>query len=282
MIIALRVGRVFLSGVLGIVFFLAGATTPARASELLEPVIASLPDIPLVVQGELHKRGESGTVEKKYAVEMVLDWKADVPTARYTIRDAFGGPLQHLAITWASPEEPEYRYLEGSPLRAAPLPPLNNMIMDTDISWIDLSLSFLWWKGGVERGEEAVRGRDCRIIDLPAPEKFVEAFDGVRLWVDKKVGIVLRAEGYDAAGTMIRRMDVKSFKKINGRWVIKDIDFERFPAGTRTTLLVRDVVERDRFVAPDPDRGGEVEVPADGVSLIPVEDDGAVDETVVE
>jgi len=251
---------------------LAMFAASSDASSLLDPVIASLPDIPLVVRGELQKRNERNSIEKKYTVEMVLDWKAEIPTARYTIRDAFGGPLQHLAITWTTPEDPEYRYLEGSPLRAAPPPPLDGMIQDTDISWIDLSLSFLWWKGGVERGEDSVRGRECRIIDLPAPEDSVDLFDGVRLWVDKKIGIVLRAEGYDTAGELIRRMDVKSFKKINGRWVIKDIDFERFPGRTKTTLLVRTVEERDRFVAPDPAGAGEPMESGETVSLIPVEE----------
>jgi len=245
----------------------------AGASALLEPVIASLPDIPLVVQGEIQKRSEDGDIQKKYSVEMVLDWKADIPTARYTIRDAFGGPLQHFAITWTTPEEPEYRYLEGSPLRAAPLPPLNGMIQDTDISWIDLSLSFLWWTGGVERGEDEVRGRACRIIDLAAPPARVEAFDGVRLWVDKKAGMVLRAEGYDDKGMLIRRMDVKSFKKINGRWVIKDIDFESLPARTKSTLLVRQVEERDRFVAPDPNSGTDEEAQQDELKLVPVDEE---------
>lgn len=248
-----------------------------KAGSLLEPVIASLPDIPLVVRGELQKRDGDGDIEKRYAVEMVLDWKAETPTARYTVRDAFGAPLQHLAITWQTPEKPEYRYLEGSPLRAAPLPPLSQNILDTDLTWIDLSLSFLWWEGGVEKGEEPVRGRDCRIIDLPAPEGQVADFDGVRLWVDSKAGMVLRAEGYDASGVLIRRMDVKSFKKINKRWVIKDIDFERFPSRSKTTLLVRDVEERDRFVVPEPE-SGMIELDAiDAVAPVVVEDEAAAD-----
>ena len=207
---------------------------------------------------------------------MVLDWKADVPTARYTIRDAFGASLQHLAITWNTPTQPEYRFLEGSPLRAAPMPVLSDSILDTDLTWIDLSLSFLWWEGGVERGEEPVRGRDCRVIDVPAPDDAGAHIDGVRLWIDSKAGIVLRAEGFDSAGELARRMDVKSFKKINGRWVIKDIDFQRFPEKTKTTLLVNAVEERDRFIAPERDGGGPAEDALESATMQPVgEDDTA-------
>jgi len=229
------------------------ASYGAEANPLLAGVISVLPDIPLVVNGDLLKKGADGKVVTTYRVEMVLDWKADIPTARYTIRDAFGTSLEHLAITWAVEGEPEYRYFTGSPLSAAILPPLNQAILDTDITWLDLSLSFLWWQGGEVQGSEKVRGRLCNIVDVPAPENQVADFDGVRLWIESKIGIVLRAEGYRDDGELIRRMDVKSFKKIGKHWVIKDIEFQSFPGKTKTSLLVRDVIERERFDLPERD-----------------------------
>lgn len=225
----------------------------AEPNPLLSGVVAVLPDVPLVVRGDVQKRNARGRIESTYRVDMVLDWKADVPTARYTIRDAFGQTLQHLAITWQVSGEPEYQYFEGFPLRAAPLPPLNDTIQNTDITWLDLSLSFLWWPGGERRGRESVRGRECEIIDVPAPANHVMNFDGVRLWVETRLGIVMRAEGFDVEGKLKRRMEVRSFKKIRDRWVIKDIDFQSFPSRSRTTLLVRDVEERERFQLPDRD-----------------------------
>jgi hypothetical protein len=219
----------------------------SRAATLLDPVIAALPDIPLVIQGDLQRLDERGRVEQTFRVEMVLDWKAEIATARYTIRDAFGAPLEYLAITWNDPARPDYTYLAGDPLRSAPLPPLHQAIQDTDVTWLDLSLSFLWWPGGKKTGEEKVRGRLCDIIELPAPAGEAERFDHMRLWVDGKIGIVLRAEGYGREGERLRRMDVKSFKKIDGRWVIKDLEFMRYPEKTKTLLRVRDVTERERF-----------------------------------
>lgn len=232
------------------------AAAPLRPAAAMNPelqsVIAVLPDVPMVVQGDLIRRDARGRVSQTYRVEMVLDWKADVPTARYTIRDAFGESLQHLSIAWPRGDTPDYQYFEGHPLRAQPVPPLNQPILDTDLNWLDLSLSFLWWPGGETRGSEKVRGRECHVIDIPAPPGLVEAFDGVRLWVYKEIGIVLRAEGYRNGGDLKRRMEVKSFKKIRDRWIIKDIDFQSFPEKTRTTLLVRDADVRERFELPDP------------------------------
>lgn len=245
----------------------------------LRGVVSVLPDVPMVVRGDLVTRNAKGRVEETYRVEMVLDWKADVPTARYTIRDAFGASLQHLAITWPAEGQPEYQFFVGQPLRAAAVPPLNQPILDTDLSWVDLSLSFLWWPGGETRGEGRVRGRDCHVIDVPAPEDQRQVFDGVRLWVDKKIGIVMRAEGYDANAELKRRMEVKSFKKIRDRWIIKDIDFQSFPEKTRTTLLVRDAEERERFELPDRDERAWPEEPAgpigEEIDTLPVMEEAA-------
>lgn len=236
------------------------------AASPLDRVVEVLPDIPLVVQGDLQRRDSNSKVVLTRRVEMVLDWKADIPTARYTIRDAFGDSLQHLAITWNNRTDPEYQYFEGNPLHAAAMPPLNSTIQDTDITWLDLSLSFLWWEGGELRGQESVRGRKCDVIDVAAPAGKVSGLDGVRLWIETNIGIVLRAEGYDTDGQLIRRMDVKSFKKIRGRWVIKDIEFESFPQHTKTSLRVRDVTERERFELPDRDTRPDGSAAGDGIA----------------
>lgn len=242
---------------------------PVPARSLLAPVIAALPDIPLVVRGEVQQRDARGRIATTYPVEMVLDWKAEIPTARYTIRDAFGAPLQHLAITWPGDAAPVYQYFEGSPLRSAPLPPLHTAIQGTDITWIDLSLSFLWWPGGIEQGEASVRGRDCTIVDVPAPQDQDRDVNGMRLWIDNHAGMVLRAESYRADGSLIRRMDIKSFKKINGRWVIKDLDFEGFPAKSRTSLRVRHVEERERFALPNRDDEAEIDLKEEPLDRVP-------------
>lgn len=215
------------------------------ARELLNDVILALPDIPLRITGDLTARAREGTPESRRGVEMLLDWQADPPTARYTLRDAFGGADSHLAITWASPRHPEYRYFEGQPLQAAPLPDLVSAIPGTDISWMDLSLSFLWWPDAVTKGSEDVKGRTCWVVDIAAPDAF-SGCSGVRLWIDPRINIMLKAETYDANDQPIRRLEVKSFKKINDRWVIKDIELTSLPAKSKTVLRVRNVEDRTR------------------------------------
>lgn len=216
---------------------------PAR--ELMNNVILALPDVPLRITGDLTARARKGSPEIRKGVEMLLDWQAETPAARYTLRDAFGATESHLAITWPSPRQPEYHYFEGNPLRATTLPDLVSAIPGTDISWVDLSLSFLWWPTAETKGREDVKGRTCWVVDVAAPNDFAGC-SGVRLWIDPQIGIMLKAEMYDSNDQPIRRFEVKSFKKINKRWVIKDIELTSLPAKTKTILRVRNVEDRSR------------------------------------
>lgn len=233
--------------------FLIAIVSPAlaqldlpKAEELLSGCVAALPDIPLRIEGQLISRDANGDVEAKRNVEMLLDWRAQPATAYYTIRDAFGKAMEHLSVTWPEEGMPEYRYLKGDPLVAAPTPPLADALAKTDISWMDLSLSFFWWPGGRTVGAQEVKGRACYIIDLPAPPDTFPGCSGVRLWIDPKIPVMLRAEAYDTEEKLMRRMDVKSFKKINDRWFIQNIEVESLPSKHRTALKVRDVQDRER------------------------------------
>ncbi|MCZ7592134.1 MAG: outer membrane lipoprotein-sorting protein [Kiritimatiellae bacterium] len=215
------------------------------ARQLLNDVILALPDVPLRITGDLTARARGKTPEMRKGVEMLLDWQAETPTARYTLRDAFGATESHLAITWDTPRHPEYRYFEGNPLRAADLPDLVSAIPGTDISWVDLSLSFLWWPTAMTRGQEKVKERDCWVVDIVAPDAF-SGCSGVRLWIDPRIGIMLKAEMFNTDNQPIRRFEVKSFKKINKRWVIKDIELTSLPEKTKTILRVRNVEDQTR------------------------------------
>ena len=215
------------------------------ARELLNRVIQALPDVPLRILADLDARAREGAPARRKHVEMLLDWQADPPTARYTLRDAFGSAQSHLAITWEEPRRPVIRYFEGQPLQAAPLPDLVSAIPDTDISWMDLSLSFLWWPNAKTVGREEFKGRPCWVVDIPAPDAFAGC-SGVRLWIDPRIAILLKAEAYGAENTPMRRLEVKSFKKINNRWVIKDIELTSLPARSKTLLRVRQVEDRTR------------------------------------
>ncbi|MFH0954439.1 MAG: outer membrane lipoprotein-sorting protein [Verrucomicrobiota bacterium] len=212
-----------------------------EADRLLASVMAGLPDVPIRIATQLQSRRRDGTLDRKLNAEMVLDWRGRSPSAKYTVKDAFGGTLEGLNIRWLAGGKRDARYFKGDPLVAAARPSLDSPVAGTDISWIDLSLSFLWWTGGRTVGSETIKGRFCYMVDLPAPPKEAATYAGVRLWIDPQIRILLQAAAYDRAGQLVKLLEVKSFRKVRGVWVIQNIDVETLPSRHKTSLRVRQV-----------------------------------------
>jgi hypothetical protein len=67
------------------------------------------------------------------------------------------------------------------------------------------------------------------VIDL-RPGKRGSEFAVVRVWLDDASGALLRIEGYDWEGRLLRRFEVVSGQRIDGRWMLKQMRIERFRA----------------------------------------------------
>ena len=120
---------------------------------------------------------------------------------------------------------------------------LDSRIESTDLTWADLSLSFLWWRGGEIVGTDRAKGRDCYLVDLPAPawQPTTSGYHHVRLWIDQSLHMLLRAEGFDADNQPLRSLWVRSLKKTDGRWMIKDMEVQAYPPVQRTRLRIHTV-----------------------------------------
>lgn len=223
----------------------AAPPPPARqsaypaAEDLLESMLAGLPSVPLRVMAQILSRDRGGSLEGRVNAEMLLDWHGRSPSAKYTIRDAFGTNLEGLNVRWLAGGKQQVRYFRGERLVATALPDLDSAVAGTDLSWIDLSLAFLWWKGGRTVGAERIKGRFCYMVDLPAPPDGAGRYAAVRLWVDPEIRILLQAAAYDRAGALLKVLEVKSFKKVGGVWVIQNVDVVSQPSRHKTSLRVR-------------------------------------------
>jgi hypothetical protein len=219
----------------------AVATAPAPTAQgLLDDVVAQLPREPLRIEGDIIVRKRRGVVLSQLTFEMSLHWGEAPARARYTIRDAGGSDLEQLTLTRQGSGSPALEYASGNPLARAALPDLAQRIQDTDLSWMDLSLSFLWWRGGRITGTDRVRGRECYVVEVPSPAPR-GAYTAARLWVDRELHMLLRAEGCGADGKVIRRLWVDSLKRVDARWIIKDLEVEGPDPVHRTRLTVREV-----------------------------------------
>jgi hypothetical protein len=224
----------------------AEPSAPVSAQELLDAVVAGLPRDPLHVNGELIVRKRHGVVQRRLKFEMDLRWGAVPSTASYLLRDAFGTDLEQFTVTRDAAGVPRFSYAAGNPLVAAPVPDLFRPVQETDIGWMDLALTFLWWKQGKVVGSEKILDRDCYVVEIPAPaeERKPEPTDiryaSVRVWIEKEARMLLQAEGLDAQGQPLRRLWVRSFKKFDDRWMIKDMEVQQFSGDHRTKLVVQE------------------------------------------
>ena len=107
---------------------------------------------------------------------------------------------------------------------------LNDVIRDTGVTYQDLSLGFLYWPRPVLQGEDTVKTRPAWKIDLQAPPG-EEAYGVARVWIDKDSGAILRIEGYDKRGLLLRRFEIVSAQKIDGLWMLKQMRIESFNPG---------------------------------------------------
>jgi hypothetical protein len=204
---------------------------------LMSNLLARLPSKPIRLSGDLLTTPEEGN-KSRLTISIQLRYPRE---ATYTIGDAFGKPLEQLTVL-RDKERVSFLYLTGDPMRGAPAPSLDQTIQNTGLSWMDLTLGFLWWNGGQIIGEEENRGQPCYVLDRHAPIGGMAPYASTRIWVDKRVSMLLQAHGYDKLANLTRRMSVKSFKKINHDWMIKDLEVEDLSRQITTILRIRDAV----------------------------------------
>jgi hypothetical protein len=214
----------------------AVAKLPA-VTELMQNLLARLPSKPVTLTGELLTSPATGDTSR-----LTLTIQLRYPReATYTIGDAFGKPLEQLTVL-RDHTRVSYLYLTGDPMRGAPAPSLDQPIQNTALSWMDLSLGFLWWEGGRIIGQEENRGQPCYVLDRHAPARAMMPYASMRIWIDTRISMLMEAMGYDMLDNPLRRLSIKSFKKINHEWMVKDLEVENFATHAVTTLRIRNAV----------------------------------------
>lgn len=217
------------------------AVPDETGNTLLTQVISRLPQERLTVSGQLHVRRLGGIPVANLRFTMQLDWGSSPARTVYTISNLDGTPIEQLTLTRYPGGSSETQYSTGNPLVSRDLPPLSEPIQGTDMSWTDLTLDFLWWPRCVPVGEDDIRGRKTFVVDLYPPADSPDSiYSRVRAWIDQKEFILLRAQGYDATDTLTRELWIKSLKKIDERWMIKDLEVQQYPVEHRTKLRVYD------------------------------------------
>lgn len=123
-----------------------------------------------------------------------------------------------------------------------PLKDYANAIGGTDVSYEDLSMRFLYWKGGVFEKNERVKGRECRVVQLKNPNPKTGGYAWVRVWVGVDDGAIWRIDGYDANGELVKRFILNSVTKLDdGSWFFKEMKLEVLNPATRKVVATSSI-----------------------------------------
>ncbi len=192
-------------------------------------------DRPVFATGKLQSRNLPGEVEAEYPVEMALLWSSQQPHAVFSVSDPFGAPLTSFelshSVTGGLVSVRMKHHYDREQQQ-----PLFEEIGQTDVTPYDLSLPFLWWDNGQTRGLDKVKGRECYVVDLQAPPN--PLYTGARLWLDTETGAMMQAYLFDHDAALTKKFRVKSLKKVDGQWMLKDFEIKKYPEKTKTRLFI--------------------------------------------
>ena len=215
----------------------AGSTLAGDA--ILDEVVRRLPHDEINVRGEILTRRRRGIPVERWNFEAQIHWGAIPPRAFYRVFDAFGRELEALELI-RLPDgriESDFSALRAVEDRGDTFD-MQNEILGTDLTWLDMSFSFLWWRGARIQGHEDVLNRRCVVLDVPSPDNSSQY---TRLWIDEELFMLLRAEMRGHDDEVERRMWIRSFRKIDERWFIRDMEIDKAPWVRRTRLRVEEV-----------------------------------------
>jgi len=100
-------------------------------------------------------------------------------------------------------------------------------VRDTDLSYEDLSLRFLYWPKAEVVGEQIMVLQKCWIVRVEPGAPADSQYGSVKLWIAKNSGALMQAEAYDDAGKFVRRFKVISGQKTDdGLWILKEMRIE--------------------------------------------------------
>ena len=101
-------------------------------------------------------------------------------------------------------------------------------------------MPFLDWPDYAYEGTRRFRGREVHFFLLypPLDDPVAESIGGVRVAVDANFNVAVRTETLDSTGNALRRLDVRSVKKVDEQWMIRRLDLVDLETRDRTRLVV--------------------------------------------
>ena len=171
----------------------------------------------LTLDGHLRQR-ETG---KKHPFRMTI--------RRTQIAFLFEDTPQHTVVLDLGGETFRLRERHNGQGEFLDVPPPNygQPLRGTGINYLDISLAYLYWPNPTYIKEDVVSERITWLVQVNNPRK-----DGpyakLDIWVDQNTGGLLRMQGYDWQGRLVKKMEVKDVqtKESEGKkvWTLKKME----------------------------------------------------------
>ena len=217
------------------------------ARELLSASTRMIPEEPLVLKGFLIVRKQRGTELARHPFQLMTDWGATPPSAECLLLSLEGtSVVERAVLTREENKMADIKIFKGLDTTSPETVSFAGRIRGTDMTWMDLSLDFLWWEDvrfADKPSGKCRTGRNCHIL-VAVPPVAVPGCSAMRIWVDKKLKCVMQTEQLNPQGDPVRKMWVQKIKEYQDkRWMISHMEIETLNSGHRTKLLVDDVAK---------------------------------------
>ena len=123
--------------------------------------------------------------------------------------------------------------------RTLPAATIVSPIANTDLTYEDLSLRFLYWPKPKWEQSENVAGQPCHKIRINRPAGAPGKYDVVYVWVHEKFGAFMRIRGHNSKGGLLKEFQVEDVMQIaDNTWTLRKMQVSTHdPSNDRRTSI---------------------------------------------
>ncbi len=200
------------------------AALPAMADTLPDP--ASKKDVPPIafVQARIYTRLDladftldgvvkSDKTKKSYPIKLLTKGHEMI----YEFQDQ---PLQLRVQLDPGAFSLQRRTSASSSWQDVPKSDMTKAVLDTDITYGDMSLDFINWDDIQPLGTDSIKTLDAYVFEAKPGPSDHSSFASVRFWVSKQYWAFLRIDGLNAQGQTVKRVEVQDVMTIADKYQV--------------------------------------------------------------
>jgi len=192
--------------------FSKGGTTPS-ISRVGDRLFEHISGKRIAMEGYIRVRDREPSVEIRLLG--LLDVGPSSSTTMYRLTDNFGRILETLSVQRTA-DGATYEHSKGDDVLSGAKVELDAILYQTDVTWRDLTMDYLWWDTKSVTSNATDRGVLCDVITLIPSPSLSTASTSAQVWLTTKRGAITRFTIHGPSGTCLREARVKSYYRKTG------------------------------------------------------------------